>query len=118
MRIAVSCDGLDVARRFGFAESLTVYTVENGIVTRCQNMPHPHDTPTHLLELFQSLGISMLICGLINVEEARLYCALGVEVIAGAVGPARQAMEAALTRHMLGLDEMCDDDDEVTCCTI
>ena len=118
MRIAVSCDGLDVARRFDFAESLTGYTVENGIVTRCQNMPHPHDAPARLVELFQSLDISILVCGMINVEEARLYCALGVEVVAGAVGPARQAMEAFLTRTMLGLDEMCDEEDEVTCCPI
>lgn len=118
MRIAVSCDGLDVARRFDFAESLTVYTVENGIVTRCQNIPHPHDSLDHLVELFRSLGITTLICGMIRVDDARLFCEVGVEVVAGAVGSAKQAMESSLTRTMLGLDQICDDEDQITCCPI
>lgn len=112
MRIAVACTGLDVAYRFDYSENFTLYTVTNGIITECQSLPYPSVGQAAIVEFFKSMDVVALICNTINIEDARLYCAADIEVVAAVSGNARTAVEQYLTKTLIGADEMCHCDGE------
>ena len=117
MRVAVASDGFNVARRFDFAESFTFYTVDRGIITACQSIPNPRMAPEKMVATMKDLGVGVLICGLINIDEARAYCSQSIEVIAGASGDVKQVVTDYLSKTLIGVDEMCDDEFEGgSCC--
>ena len=114
MRIVVACAGLDVTHRFDLAENFTIYSVVNGIITECQSMPCPQMPQKQIAEFFKSIDVVALICNTISIDDARHYCAAGIEVVASVEGNAANAVKAYLTKELIGADEMCrwDDDDD------
>lgn len=115
MRIAVASTGLDVAWRFDVADSFTFYTVNLGIISDCQCMPSLDLPLEKLAATLKELDVTALICGAINVDSAEVFCKADIEVVAGAQGAARELVEQYLTRTLIGVDEMCRDDEE-SCC--
>ena len=112
MRIAIACEGLHVAPRYEYCESYMCYTVDPGIIVDCQNMPSPgvnyHEIATTLYEI----GVRVLIVGEIDASVAELFCAQDIDVVAGAQGDARRLADQYLTDKLIGVDELCNDDDE------
>lgn len=111
MRIAVASSGLNVATRFERAESYTIYRVERGIIVECQNIPVPIIPYVEIASQLVSIDVSVIIVGAIPVNIARVFCQASIEVVAGAQGSAREVVEQYLTRTLIGVDEMCRDDD-------
>ena len=58
-----------------------------------------------------SIDATVIIVGAIPVDIARIFCQANIEVVAGAQGSAREVVEQYLTRTLIGVDEMCHDDD-------
>lgn len=115
MRIAVACNGFDVARRFDLAENVTLYNVVNGIITDCQNMPYPKQMDqASIASFFKSIEVAAIICNTIAIDDARCYCSEDIEVVAAVTGEARAVVEQYLTKTLIGADELCrgDDDDD------
>ena len=111
MRIAVASLGLNVAERFERAESYTCYLVERGIITECQNFPNPQVPYSEIAKMLLSIDASVIIVGAIPIDIARVFCQANIEVVAGASGSAREVVEQYLTRTLIGIDEMCRDDE-------
>ena len=107
MRIAVACVGLGVAPHAARCESFMCYTVEKGIIRDCRNLPNMGITSAEAVELVQSLGFDALISGGIDLDTANELCRLGVEVVAGASGTAREVVEAYLSSTLMGAAELC-----------
>lgn len=112
MRIAVACEGLDVASNFSHCSSFMCYTVNRGIITECQNMPNLGLSVGKLVPLLAELGIATLIVGCIEYDSACVFCDADIEIVAGVKGSAREVTEAYLAQTLIGTDELCRTDNE------
>lgn len=108
MRIAVASEGLNVSPYFNAADSFMCYTVKRGVITECQNMPHPKLPLDKLIELFHDVGIDVLIVGRIEYSIANRLCRDGIEVVAGANGNAADIARAYLSKTLTGVEQVCD----------
>ena len=117
MRIAIACEGLHVAPRYEYCESYMCYTVDHGIIVDCQNMPSPGVNYHEIAATLYEIGVRVLIVGSIDASIADMYCQSGIDVIANAKGDARRLAEQYLTNELIGVDELCvdDEDDDGTC---
>lgn len=112
MRIAIACEGLRVAPRYEYCESYMCYTVDHGIIVDGQNMPSPGVNYHEIAATLYEIGVRVLIVGMIDESIANLYCEQGIEVIAGARGDARHVVDQYLTDELIGVDELCNDDED------
>lgn len=105
MRIAVTSDDLNVSTSLGRCASYMCYTVDCGVITQCQNFPNPNLPPAPTAHLLQNLGVDLVISNTIesNIEKALVDG--GLEVIKGATGTARGAVENYLSELLSGSDE-------------
>ena len=66
MRIAVACQGLDVAPRFARSSSFMCYRVDRGMFADCQNMPNLSFPPAQLAQVLKDLDVSVMIADRID----------------------------------------------------
>ena len=66
MRIAVACQGLDVAPRFARSSSFMCYRVDRGMFADCQNMPNLSFPPAQLAQVLKDLDVSVMIVNRID----------------------------------------------------
>lgn len=100
MNIAVACEGLNVAKRFDAAECFTCYSVSKGIMSGCRTFPNPKVAADELGSLFHSLGIDVLICGLIDRSDSSCFSAKGIDVVSEASGSASSLANDYLASHL------------------
>lgn len=112
MRIVVAVDGLVVARQFEQCSCLTIYTVINGIITACQSVPNPGPPYDSLANCLASLDAAAILVGSLYPETAAAFRAVGIDVVGGEVGIAREAVDRYLTRTLIGADELYADEPE------
>ena len=122
MRIAVASEGLEVSPHAGHCSKLHVLYRQP---RRHHGMPEPSETPASpgatMAELFQDVGVDVLVCGGIDMDMANAFCHAGIEVVAGAAGSVRRVAESYLNHTLIGTEELChlldeaaDADDEET----
>ena len=107
MRIAVASEGLEVSPHAGHCSSFMCYTVTRGVITECQNLPNPGVPGATMAELFQDVGVDVLVCGGIDMDMANAFCHAGIEVVAGAAGSVRRVAESYLNHTLIGTEELC-----------
>ncbi|MEG0070315.1 MAG: NifB/NifX family molybdenum-iron cluster-binding protein [Raoultibacter sp.] len=97
MRIAVASDGLDISQHFGHCDNYNYYTVSDGVIVDCQNMPSLGHLYGSMAPLMKDLDVGVLITGGIGASAKDAFDAHGIEVVTGATGTARQAVENYLS---------------------
>ena len=105
MRIAVAGDGLDVSLHSSGCASYMCYTIVRGIITSCQNTPNPGFIPDLAADYLTKLGVDVFIVHDIDPNARRAFQKRGIEVVEGASGPAREAVDAYLARLFAGDDK-------------
>ena len=81
MRVAVACDGLAIAPHFVQSTSYMCYTVANGIVVDCHNIPTP-DQPLEMLpDFFAAIEADVLMTGIIDDAAAAVLRSRGMKVV-------------------------------------
>lgn len=103
MKVAIACNGDSVASQTAQCEGLMCYTIERGIITDARNLPNINPTETDLLSVIQRIGFDTLITGAIDERVAHQLCDAGIEVVAGAAGSTREAVDAYLAHTLMGL---------------
>lgn len=112
MRIAVASEGLGVSPYFGHCASFTCYKIECGIITECQNMPNPRQSPGQLAAVLHELDVAALITGIIERDAGEALQAADIEVVANQTGSARDAAQAYLAHTLIGADEWHNDEED------
>ena len=107
MRIAVACDGLEVAPYFAQRTNYMCYTVDRGIIAEGKNVPALDKGSMKLTDFLQALEIDTIIVGRIEYDIASAFCRTGVEVVAGAEGEALDVARAYLSKTLSGVIEPC-----------
>ena len=91
MKIAVACDGLDIAAAAATCSSFACYTTQSGVVTGCSNVPNMGLTPRERASILQQMGVDALIARQFTPEGLAALDEAGIEaVISNARPPARR----------------------------
>ncbi len=94
MLVAVPLFGQDVAPRFGFADSFLIAEIEDRQLVRTDQVATVADGWANRLGELRDLEVEVLLCGGFNRAFVPLAEDLGISILAGLAGNARQIVEA------------------------
>ena len=107
MRIAVASEGVNVTEHFGHCEGFIVFDTENGAITREEMVPNPGHRPGFLPNFLADRGVKVIISGGMGGGAIDIFNERDVEVIVGASGAARNAVESYLKGELLTTGSVC-----------
>ena len=81
MKIAVACDGLDIAAAAATCSSFACYTTQSGVVTGCSNVPNMGLTPRERASILQQMGVDALIARQFTPEGLAALDEAGIEAV-------------------------------------
>ncbi len=94
MRVAVPLFGQDVAPRFGYADGFLIAEIADEQVIRADQIATVTDGWMNRLGELRDLGVEVLLCGGFNRAFVPLAEDLGINVLVGLIGNARQVVKA------------------------
>ena len=100
MIIAVASKGLSVADYFKHCTDFTFYTVEDGLITRTQNIPSTNYSPKESVDMMKSIGVEVLIVDEISSTVCNLFETANITVVKHAQGNSKNATEEYLDDYL------------------
>lgn len=107
MRIAVAANGNQVAGHFGHCENFIFFDTENGAIQDVKSVPNPGHRPGFLPNFLADNGAKVIIAGGMGGGAVQIFNERGVEVIVGAEGDAKIAVEAYLKGELISTGSIC-----------
>ncbi len=108
MKIAVACDGLEVAPQASRCSSFTCYTVTNGIISGCSNVPNMGITLKECVSTLNQMNINVLIAGMLNADLGRELETAGIEYVLSSASTPSEAAQSYLHRTLLGEETLAE----------
>lgn len=96
-RIAVACEGNQVAQHFGHCEQFLFFDTEGTEVVKSEAVPNPGHKPGFLPNFLADQGAVVVLAGGMGGGAIDIFNQRGVEVVTGAAGDAAAAVAAYLT---------------------
>ncbi len=107
MKIAVSCNGTSIWAHFGHCENFMIFETANGAITAEASVPNPGHRPGFLPNFLADLGVNVIISGGMGGGAVDIFNERGVEVVLGAQGDAKTAVEAYLAGKLESTGSIC-----------
>lgn len=107
MKIAVASNGKDVWGHFGHCEFFNIYIVENGKCISAESIPNPGHKPGFLPNFLADMGVNVIISGGMGGGAVEIFNERNVEVIVGAEGDAKTAVENYLSGNLKSTGSVC-----------
>ena len=107
MKIAVSCNGNEIWAHFGHCENFMIYDAENGKIVSEESVPNPGHRPGFLPNFLADRGVEVIISGGMGGGAVDIFNERNVEVVLGAQGDARTAVEAYLRGELESTGSIC-----------
>ncbi len=107
MRIAIPAMGTDVAMHFGHCENFIFFDVENGTIVKEESVPNPGHRPGFLPNFLADNGAEVVIAGGMGGGAVDIFNERNVEVVLGARGDARAAVDAWLRGDLKSTGSIC-----------
>ena len=107
MKIAVASMGNMVAGHFGHCENFNIYESVNGGVISEQSIPNPGHRPGFLPNFLGDMGVDVIISGGMGGGAVEIFNDRNIEVIVGAQGEARAAVESYLRGELKTTGTIC-----------
>ncbi len=107
MIIAVPADGKAVCAHFGHCENFNIYEARDGGVISEKSVPNPGHRPGFLPNFLADMGVTVVVAGGMGGGAVTIFEERGVEVVAGASGDARQAVEKYLRGELKSTGAVC-----------
>lgn len=107
MKIAVAAMGSTVAQHFGHCENFIFFDTEGGRIAGENSVPNPGHKPGFLPNFLADNGAEVIIAGGMGGGAVDIFNERDVEVIVGAKGDARTAVEAYLRGELLSTGAVC-----------
>ncbi|KXL52804.1 dinitrogenase iron-molybdenum cofactor [Anaerotignum neopropionicum] len=109
MKIAVACMKELVSQHFGHCESFYVFDTENGKITDGKRVANPGHKPGFLPNFLGDMGVAVIISGGMGGGAIEIFNERNIEVIVGAEGDAKQAVESYLKGELKSTGSVCHD---------
>ena len=107
MKIVVACEGDMITEHFGHCEAFMIFQTENGEIKNTETVPNPGHKPGFLPNFLHDMGIKVIISGGMGGGAIDIFNEKGVEVITGASGEAKTAVEQYLKGNLKSTGSVC-----------
>ena len=107
MKIAVAAMGTAVAGHFGHCENFIFFDTQDGKILSEQSVPNPGHRPGFLPNFLADHGAQVVIAGGMGGGAVDIFSERGVQVIVGAQGDARAAVQAFLAGELVSTGSVC-----------
>ena len=107
MKIAVACNGDQVAGHFGHCQNFNIYETDEHSVLSENSVPNPGHRPGFLPNFLGDMGAEVIIAGGMGEGAVGIFNERNKEVIVGAQGGAREAVEKYLKGELHSTGSIC-----------
>lgn len=107
MKIAVASENGMVAEHFGHCESFNIFKAENNQIVYSESIPNPGHKPGFLPNFLNDMGVNVIISGGMGGGAIEIFNEKGIEVITGAKGDAKAAVELCLQGKLKSAGSVC-----------
>ncbi len=107
MKIAVASEKDMVTQHFGHCENFNVFEVEDNRIVRSESFANPGHRPGFLPNYLHEIGVNVVISGGMGGGAVDIFNQHGIEVITGAAGSAKGAVEAYLQGNLKSSGSVC-----------
>lgn len=107
MRIAVAIDNGMVTEHFGHCEGFMIFDVANNQIIKVETIANPGHRPGFLPNFLADRGVNLIISGGMGGGAVDIFNERNVEVLVGASGDARAAVEAYLKGLLKSTGSVC-----------
>lgn len=107
MKIAVAAMGTAVAGHFGHCENFIFFDTQDGKILSEQSVPNPGHRPGFLPNFLADHGAQVVIAGGMGGGAVDIFNERGVQVVVGAQGDARAAVQAFLAGELVSTGSVC-----------
>ncbi len=115
-KIAVSCAGNEIWAHFGHCENFGIFDVENGEIVGENSIPNPGHKPGFLPNFLADMGVEVIISGGMGGGAVDIFSERGVEVVVGASGNAKTAVQSYLKGELKSTGETCNHHEHASEC--
>lgn len=107
MKVAVAALGADVTEHFGHCERFLVFDIAGGKIVKEESVPNPGHKPGFLPNFLADRGVNVIISGGMGGGAVDIFNERNVEVIVGAAGTAKAAVESYLMGELQSTGSVC-----------
>ena len=107
MKIVVASMGNEVAGHFGHCENFIFFDTEDGKIVSENSVPNPGHRPGFLPNFLADNGAEVIISGGMGGGAVDIFNERGVEVIVGATGESKAAVEKYLADELVSTGSVC-----------
>lgn len=107
MKIAVAGEGKNVTEHFGHCTNFILFDVDSGKIVSEQSIPNPGHRPGFLPNFLADQGVTVIISGGMGGGAVDIFNERNVEVVVGAAGDAKTAVEKYLKGELKTTGSVC-----------
>lgn len=107
MKIAIASEGKTVTGHFGHCTNFMIYDVQNGKILREESVPNPGHRPGFLPNFLADRGVNVIVSGGMGGGAVDIFNERNVEVVVGASGDTRIAVEKYLRGELKSTGSIC-----------
>mgnify|MGYP000867925005 CR=1 FL=1 len=107
MKIAVPSSGRKICEHFGHCENFNLFEAQDGRIVSEESVPNPGHKPGFLPNFLADMGVTVVVAGGMGGGAVTIFEERGVEVVAGASGDARDAVERFLKGELKSTGAVC-----------
>ncbi|MDY4033317.1 MAG: NifB/NifX family molybdenum-iron cluster-binding protein [Pyramidobacter sp.] len=107
MKIAVACKDNRIFEHFGHCEHFMIFNVENRDVMVENDIPNPGHKPGALPNFLARQGVNVVIASGMGESAIDIFNEHNIEIIVGAAGNARGAVDAYLRGELKSTGSVC-----------
>ena len=107
MKIAVASEKEMVTEHFGHCEGFMIFDTENNQIVKSETIANPGHKPGFLPNFLADRGVNVIISGGMGGGAVEIFNERNIEVIVGAKGNAKAAVEAYLEGSLKSTGSVC-----------
>lgn len=107
MKIAVASEGNTITGHFGHCENFNIYDTKNKEIIESKEVENPGHKPGFLPNFLNDLGVNVIISGGMGVGAVDIFNEKNIEVITGASGDSKTAVEDYLNGKLESTGSIC-----------
>lgn len=107
IKIAVASEKEIVTEHFGHCINFNIFEADNGQITKSNSIPNPGHKPGFLPNFLNDMGVNVIISGGMGEGAIDIFHEKGIEVIVGASGNAKDAVNAYLKGTLKSTGSVC-----------
>ena len=107
LKIAVASENKMVTEHFGHCENFMIFDTENNQIIKSETVANPGHKPGFLPNFLADRGVNVIISGGMGGGAVEIFNERNVEVIVGASGDAKTAVENYLKGELKTTGSVC-----------